>query len=211
MSFETWLAFAVTAAVVVAIPGPTVLMVISYALGHGRRAAYAIVAGVALGDFTAMTASMAGLGALLAASAGVFTLVKWAGAAYLVYLGIKLWRAPVETPGEVAPPPPWSRPRIFAHSYVAATLNPKGIVFYVAFFPQFLTASEPFLPQMTILVPTFVALGTANALGYALLASAARRFVRRPAVQRSVNRVSGSLLILAGAATVLWRRAPAAG
>ena len=90
MSFETWIAFAVTAAVVVAIPGPTVLMVISYALGHGRRAAYAIVAGVALGDFTAMTASMLGLGALLATSAEIFTAVKGVGAAYLVYLGIKL-------------------------------------------------------------------------------------------------------------------------
>lgn len=208
MSFETWLAFAVTAAVVVAIPGPTVLMVISYALGHGRRAAYAIVAGVALGDFTAMTGSMLGLGALLATSAEIFTAVKWIGAAYLVYLGIKLWRAPVET-SDIAPPPEWSRPRIFIHSYVAATLNPKGIVFYVAFFPQFLAASEPFLPQMLVFIPTFVVLGGLNALSYALLASAARKFIRKPSVQRAVNSVSGTLLIAAGALTVLWRRAPA--
>ena len=209
MSFETWIAFAVTSAVVVAIPGPTVLMVISYALGHGRRAAYAIVAGVALGDFTAMTGSMLGLGALLATSAEIFTAVKWVGAAYLVYLGTKLWRAPVETSTEIAPPPEWSRSRIFIHSYVAATLNPKGIVFYVAFFPQFLAASEPFLPQMLVFIPTFVVLGGLNALSYALLASAARNFIRKPSVQRAVNRVSGTLLIAAGALTVLWRRAPA--
>ena len=209
MTFEHWLAFAVTSAVVVMIPGPTVLMVISYALGHGRRAAYAIVAGVALGDFTAMTGSMLGLGALLATSAEIFTAVKWVGAAYLIYLGIKLWRAPVETSDEIAPPPEWSKPRIFAHSYVAATLNPKGIVFYVAFFPQFLDAQAAFLPQMLVFIPTFIVLGALNALSYALLASAAKRIIRKPSVQRLVNRTSGTLLIAAGALTAIWKRAPA--
>src|SRR5690242_21860988 len=95
MQFDHWLAFAAASGILLAIPGPTVLLVISYALGHGRRSAYATVAGVALGDFTAMTASMVGLGALLAASAMLFMLVKWIGAAYLVFLGVKLWRAPV--------------------------------------------------------------------------------------------------------------------
>ncbi|WP_281262046.1 LysE family translocator [Azospirillum thermophilum] len=95
MSPDLWLAFAAASAVMLAIPGPTVLLVVSYALGHGRRSAMATVAGVALGDFTAMTASMLGLGMLLATSAALFTLLKWLGAAYLVYLGLKLWRAPV--------------------------------------------------------------------------------------------------------------------
>ena len=208
MTFETWLAFAIASFVIVTIPGPTVLMIVSYALGHGRRAAYAIVAAVALGDFTAMTASMLGLGALLAASATVFSIVKWAGAAYLVYLGIRLWRAPVAEGGEIAAPPEWSRWRIFANAYVAATLNPKGIVFYVAFFPQFLDPAQSLAGQMAILVPTFVAFGTLNALLYALLASAAKRFVRNAAVQRWVNRTGGSLLIAAGALTAIWRRAP---
>ena len=102
MTFETWLAFAVASFVIVTIPGPTFLMIVSYALGHGKRAAYAIVAGVALGDFTAMTASMLGLGALLATSAEIFTVVKWIGAAYLIYLGVKLWRAPVSSGAEIA-------------------------------------------------------------------------------------------------------------
>jgi threonine/homoserine/homoserine lactone efflux protein len=209
MSFETWLAFAIASFVIVTIPGPTVLMIVSYALGHGRRAAYAIVAAVALGDFTAMTASMLGLGALLAASASVFTIVKWAGAAYLVYLGIRLWRAPVAEGSEIAAPVEWSRWRIFANAYVAATLNPKGIVFYVAFFPQFLDPAQSLAGQMAILVPTFVAFGTLNALLYALLASAAKRFIRHATVQRWVNRTGGSLLIAAGALTAIWRRAPA--
>lgn len=95
MPIENWLAFVAASAIMLAIPGPTILLVISYALGHGRNASSATVAGVALGDFTAMTASMLGLGALLATSAALFTVLKWIGAAYLIYLGIKLWRAPV--------------------------------------------------------------------------------------------------------------------
>lgn len=92
MPFETWLAFTAAAAVLLVIPGPTILLVVSYALGQGWRTALPMAVGVALGDFTAMTLSLLGLGALLAASATVFTILKWIGAAYLVWLGIKLWR-----------------------------------------------------------------------------------------------------------------------
>src|SRR3954454_213674 len=98
MALEHWLAFVAASAVLLAIPGPTVLLVVSYALGYGRKSAAAIVAGVALGDLTAMTASMLGLGAALAASATLFTVLRWIGGAYLVFLvflGIRLWRAPV--------------------------------------------------------------------------------------------------------------------
>src|SRR5512133_3026996 len=93
MTFESWAAFTAASAVLLIIPGPTVLLVVSYALGQGWRTALPMAIGVALGDFTAMTLSMLGVGALLAASAGVFTVLKWIGAAYLVWLGIKLWRA----------------------------------------------------------------------------------------------------------------------
>src|SRR5665213_3474384 len=93
MTLATWLAFVLASGILVLIPGPTVLLVVSYALGQGWRTALPMAVGVALGDFTAMTVSMLGLGALLAASATVFTLLKWGGAAYLVYLGVKLWRA----------------------------------------------------------------------------------------------------------------------
>jgi threonine/homoserine/homoserine lactone efflux protein len=93
MTLAHWLPFAIASAILVAIPGPTVLLVISYALGHGRRFALVTTAGVALGDLTSMTASMLGLGVILAASAALFTTLKWVGAAYLIYLGINLWRA----------------------------------------------------------------------------------------------------------------------
>jgi threonine/homoserine/homoserine lactone efflux protein len=208
MSFEHWLAFVAASIVLLAIPGPTVLLVVSYALGHGCRYAAATVAGVALGDLTAMTASLLGLGALLAASAGLFTAVKWVGAAYLVYLGLRLWRAPVGDPGQADISE--TRPgRIFAHAYVVTALNPKGIVFFVAFLPQFLDMTRPVLTQMAILVATFVSLATINAALFGLLASSARRTIRKPSAQRLVNRIGGSFLIGAGLLTAAWRRAAA--
>jgi len=209
MSLDHWLAFAAASAVMLAIPGPTILLVISYALGHGRKAAGATVAGVALGDFTAMTASMLGLGALLATSAAIFTVLKWAGAAYLVWLGIKLWRAPV-SPGAEDDAPAEGKPfRIFAHAYVVTALNPKSIVFFVAFLPQFLDVAQPVLPQMAIFEITFLVLGSLNALFYALLASAARKTIRKPSVQKVVNRTGGTLLVGAGLLTIGLRRAAA--
>ena len=206
MPLEHWLAFALASAILVAIPGPTVLLVISYALGHGRKSAAATVAGVALGDFTAMTASMLGLGAFLAASATLFTALKLIGAVYLVYMGVKLWRAPVALPG-VAPPMETNARRIFAHAYVVTALNPKSIVFFIAFLPQFFATGRPVLPQMIIFEATFLVLATLNAAIYGIAASAARRTIRKPAVQRAVNRVGGSFLIGAGLLAATWRRA----
>ena len=206
MSFDHWLAFAATSAIVLAIPGPTVLLVVSYALGQGRRSAFATVAGVALGDFTAMTASMLGLGVLLATSSALFTGLRWVGAAYLIYLGVKLWRAPVgdRTTEAAAETKGW---RMFLHAYAVTALNPKSIVFFVAFLPQFFLAAAPIVPQMVLFELTFLVLATANAATYALLASAARRAVRRPEIQRRVNRVGGSMLIGAGLFAAAWKKA----
>ncbi|WEK51776.1 MAG: LysE family translocator [Candidatus Kaistia colombiensis] len=204
MSFEHWLGFAAASAVILAIPGPTILLVISYALSHGRKSAGATVAGVALGDFTAMTASMLGLGALLAASAALFTVLKWVGGAYLIYLGIKLWRAPAGEQAE-AQAPEARAVRIFLHAYAVTALNPKSLVFFVAFLPQFLVSSQPLLPQMILFEVTFLVLATINAASYALIAAGARRTIRRPSVQRIVNRTGGGLLVGAGLLAAGWR------
>ena len=212
MSIEHWLAFVAASAALLAIPGPTVLLVISYALGHGRKAATATIAGVALGDFTAMTASMLGLGALLAASAMIFTALKWIGAAYLIYLGIKLWRSPVSHhSAEIdAEGTNKERPlRIFLHTYAVTALNPKSIIFFVAFLPQFLDGSKPFAFQMMVFEVTFLALATLNATTYGLVASLARQTIRKPNVQRAVNRTGGSLMIGAGLLAAGWKKAAA--
>lgn len=204
MEATTWLAFVAAAAVLLAIPGPTILLVIGQSLGAGRRGAWPLVAGVAAGDAVAMTLSLAGLGALLATSATAFTIMKVAGAAYLVWLGLKLWRAPVEVAAEAAPRPAWQAAR---EAFVVTALNPKSIAFFVAFVPQFISPAAPFLPQAALLVPTFVAMAAGNAALYALLAARMSGAVRKPRVRRLINRAGGSVLIGAGAATALMKRA----
>lgn len=206
MPLELWLAFVAASAIVLLIPGPTVLLVVSYALGQGRRSAMATVAGVALGDLTSVTLAMLGLGALLAASAELFTALRWAGAAYLIYLGVRLWCAPV-TPAEMQDESETRHSRMLGHAYLVTALNPKATIFFVAFLPQFLDPHAPALGQMAVLGATFVVMAGINALGFALLASAARGAIRSVGVQRTVNRVGGSLLIGSGLLALGWKRA----
>ncbi|MBX6367543.1 MAG: LysE family translocator [Rhodospirillales bacterium] len=206
MPLELYLAYLAAAAVVLVIPGPTITLVVGYALAEGRRAAWATVAGVALGDLTAVTLSLAGLGALLAASATLFTAVKWAGAAYLVYLGIRLWRIE-PAPDNVEGPAGRSPRKMLVHAWAVTSLNPKSIVFFVAFLPQFVASGHPVLPQLVILGASFVAMAALNAAGYAWLAGRARRAIARPGVLKLVNRIGGGILVGAGLATVAIRRA----
>ena len=205
MTLEIWLAYAVACIVVLAIPGPTVLLVVSYALGGGRRTGWATVPGVTLGDFTALTLSLLGAGAVLAASAAMFTVLKLVGAAYLVWLGIRLWRAAGRLgPTAAATASPH---RMFRDAYVVTALNPKGIVFFVAFVPQFVDPSAAALPQFIMLEATFVTLAAVNVAIWAVLAGELRDRLRNPAKVRLVNRVGGSVLVGAGILTALARRA----
>jgi threonine/homoserine/homoserine lactone efflux protein len=201
MDLGTWLAFCAAALTLVMIPGPTVMLVIGQSLGGGRRNALPLAAGVALGDLVAMVLSLAGLGALLAASATLFAAVKWVGAAYLIWLGVKLWRAPVTL--EAVPPLPPAR--ALRQAFVVTALNPKGIVFFVAFVPQFIDPARDFATQAAILVATFSTFGGVNALCYALLASRLSGAVRRPGVRRAMNRLGGTVLVGAGLAVALRR------
>ena len=201
MTIETWLAFAAASAILLVIPGPTILLVVSYALGQGWRTALPMAIGVALGDFTAMSFSLLGLGALLATSANLFTLFKWAGAAYLVWLGIKLWRAG----GTLDAKPRTdavSALKMLGHAWLVTALNPKGLTFFMAFLPQFIDTKAAFAPQIGIFATTFLVLAFVNVLTYALIASRARSVVSNPRAIGVINKVGGTLLIGAGVATV---------
>lgn len=197
MPFDAWLAFTAATVVLLVIPGPTLMLVVSYALGQGTRAALPAAVGVALGDFTSMTLSMLGLGALLATSAELYAALRWIGAVYLVWLGVKLWRAGGTLAAELA------RDRVaalkmVAHTWAVTALNPKSITFFVAFLPQFMDPSRDFATQMLVFESTFVVLAFVNALAYALLAGRARGFMRSEGALRTVNRVGGGVLIGAG-------------
>ena len=206
MAFETWLLFLAATAILLVIPGPTVLLVVSYALGQGWHAALPIAVGVALGDFTAMTLSMAGVGALLAASAVMFTVLKWIGAAYLIWLGVKLWRA--GGTANVAPRTGGVSPvGMLGHAWIVTALNPKSFTFFVAFLPQFLDANADVFTQLAICEATFLALAFGNALLYALVAARARHLVANPRAIGLINKTGGTLLIGAGVATAVVRAA----
>lgn len=207
MSIETWLAFVAASAVLLIIPGPTILTVISYSMAHGGRAKVPLVAAVALGDSTALVFSLLGLGALLATSAFWFTAVKTVGGLYLLYLGIKMLRAGISTAEMAAPPAPGSRVKLFLNTWLVTALNPKGIVFFVAFLPQFLNAQESVTSQLWVLGLTFVCLATINATLYAVFAASARRVLSSPRAQRRFNLAGGSLLSFAGVWALMARRA----
>ena len=206
MSIEHWLAFVTTSAVLLVIPGPTILTVISYSMAHGRRANVPIIAAIALGDSTALLVSLLGLGVLLATSASWFTVIKWAGGLYLFYLGIKLLRAGVSSAKLTAPAAPKSRWRLFANMYLVSALNPKGIVFYVAFLPQFINPKGDVNQQLWILAATFVALAVVNASLYAVFAVSARNLLASPRAQQRFHMAGGSLLSAAGVWALLAKR-----
>ncbi len=206
MSFEIWLAFVAAAAVVLVIPGPTILTVISYSVSHGRRAGIPLVAAVALGDSTALILSLLGLGALLAASVFWFTVIKVIGGCYLLYLGMKMFRAGSGPATLFAPAAPDSTWRLFANTYLVTALNPKGIVFFVAFLPQFIDHAGPVAPQLWLLAATFVLLATVNAACYARFAGAARSLLGSVRAQQRFNLAGGSLLCAAGIWSLMARR-----
>lgn len=204
MTLETWFAFVAASTILLIIPGPTILLVMSYGLGQGWRAALPSAIGVALGDFTAMTLSMLGIGALLAASASLFTVLKLAGAAYLIWLGIKLWRAG----GSLSAQPMTDKSttaKMIGHAWLITALNPKSITFFVAFLPQFLDHNADFWMQMLVFETTFLALAFANALTYGLVASRARQFISNQRTIGMFNKIGGSLLVGAGIVTAAMK------
>jgi threonine/homoserine/homoserine lactone efflux protein len=206
MSIEAWLAYVATTAVLLVIPGPTILTVISYSMAHGKRANVPLVAAVALGDSTAIALSLLGLGALLAASAFWFTVVKVAGGIYLLYLGVKLLRAGVSSGEVLKPAVPGSMWRLFGNTWLVTALNPKGIVFYVAFLPQFIDRSGDVNHQLWLLAVTFVVMAIVNATLYTVFAASAATFLSSSRAKRGFNLAGGSLLSIAGAWALLAKR-----
>lgn len=205
MPLDLWLAFVAASTTLLLIPGPTILLVLSYALSKGKSVAIASAAGVALGDLIAMTATLLGLGALVLASATAFTILKWVGAMYLIWLGYKLVRSAPSA--GLAPVRAVSAKGVFGHAAAVTALNPKSIAFFVAYVPQFIRPEQPLLPQFVILTATFVSLAALNALACALLADRLRRVIARTSILAWITRAGGATLIGMGLMTATLRRA----
>jgi threonine/homoserine/homoserine lactone efflux protein len=206
MTFQTWMAFSLASALVLVIPRPTIIAVVSHSLAHGRSAVIPLVIGVTLGDFAAMTLSLLGLGAILATSATVFSILKLLGALYLIYLGVRLWRSNPQTEELSHAAEAVARGSLLAKLFVITSLNPKSIVFFIAFLPQFVTPSADALPQLLLLEGTFLSLAALNAALYALFAGHLRERVRSTEARRWFNRCGGTALIGAGLLAAAMRK-----
>ena len=206
MTFSTYLLYLAAVALLVLSPGPTMLMCMTNALTHGPRKAMTSVAGSVGAVLCVMLLSAMGLGALLAASETAFTVAKLFGAAYLIYLGIKTFRSEAGAFDPAADDAP-SQPRsFFLRGFLVGASNPKAILFFAAFFPQFLNPDAPFVPQFAILALTFMAFEfsvlTSCALGVARIAP----LLRSSTAVRWFNRVSGGLFTLMGSLLLFTRR-----
>lgn len=207
MPFDLWLAFALASTILLVIPGPTLLLVLSYALTQGRRTAIASALGVATGDLIAMTASVIGLGAVFLASATAFTVLKWVGAAYLIWIGIRMLRTAGSAQMLTSKPAGEPAGKVFRDLAEVTALNPKSNTFFIAFVPQFIDPGTAFAPQAALLIATFVGIAGINALIFALAANAMRGRMTRPSVQTWLARIGGSTLIAMGLATATLRKA----
>jgi threonine/homoserine/homoserine lactone efflux protein len=202
MSLQLYLAFIAACIALALLPGPVVTLVIANGLRHGTRAALTNIAGVQLGLAIMIGIVAVGLTSLMATMGYWFDWVRFAGAAYLVWLGVKLIRSPVEGVNADEPPPP--RGGFFLQGFVVLLSNPKVLVFFGAFLPQFMDMSRDHFSQVTLLGITFMVIAGMTDAIYALLAGRARLFfsARRT---RALSRISGGFMIGGGVWLALTR------
>ncbi len=195
---STFLLFAVASAAVLLIPGPAVLFIVARTLEHGRPAGLFSVLGIHTGSLVHVLAAAVGLSALLASSATAFAVIKYLGAAYLVYLGIQKLRH--SNADSVAAPSQQSHSRVFWQGAAVQVLNPKTAVFFLAFLPQFVDADRgPLAPQIVVLGLCFIAIGALSDSAYALAAGAVGKHLRHsPSARRLLDRISGGTYVALG-------------
>ena len=178
-------------------PGPGVLYVAARSLAQGRRAGFASMFGIESGEIVWIAAAATGVSALLGASVSALTVLRFAGAAYLIFLGIQRWR----DVGAAITPEPARLRRVFAQGFVTQLLNPKVAVFFVAFLPQFLNPAQPVAPQVAVLGVIYVAIAIAVDASYVLSAAAlSRRFIQSAAARRRTGRVAAASYVALGLA-----------
>ncbi|MCU0949768.1 MAG: LysE family transporter [Burkholderiaceae bacterium] len=201
MDLTLWLTFFAAAWAISLSPGAAAVASMSAGLSHGFARGQAIAYGLVLGVFTQVVIVAAGVGALIAASATAFSAVKWAGAAYLVWLGIQQWRAPAmrfDAAAAAAPAAPPRRRALALRGWIINALNPKGTVFLLAVVPQFVDPTRPLAPQYTAIGATLMLTELVVMSGYALLAARVLRLLDKPAQMKALNRAFGGLFIAAG-------------
>ena len=218
MEWQVWIAYFVASWAIALSPGSGAVLSMTHGLAYGVRGASATILGLQAGLAVILLVAGAGVGALLVASATAFTVVKVVGAAYLMWLGWRQWRAPVEASAantasdQTAPmgaaastglPPVRQR---LAIGFFTNVTNPNGIVFMVAVLPQFIDPARPLWLQLLVLLVTTIGVDLIVMHGYAFLASRAQRWLATARARRAQNRVFGGLLMAMGASLFLVKR-----
>lgn len=208
MEFATWLTFFAASWAISISPGAGAIAAMSAGLNHGFARGYFMTFGLVLGIWLQILVVGLGLGALIATSTIAFAIVKWAGVAYLVYLGVKQWRAPAvpmvaaDVDAAVVP-----RHVLVLRGIVINAMNPKGTVFLLAVVPQFLDLSHALAPQYGVIAATLGFTDLTVMAGYTALASKVLRLLKSPRQIRILNRTFGSLFMAAGALLAVFKRA----
>jgi threonine/homoserine/homoserine lactone efflux protein len=206
MNAHLFAAYCLAVAILLLIPGPVVTLVVANSLSHGRRSGLVTMAGASLGNAILLGATAVGLIAFFRLLSEVFEIVRWAGAAYLIWLGIRAWRAHDAREGAIAPAAARSSRAVFLQGFIIAITNPKAIFFYIAFLPQFVDPRLPAGPQLLLMIATMIVMGALSDSGYALLAARARGWFTVPKRRRLQSRISGTLLIGVGCGLLVARR-----
>ncbi|HBL6943840.1 TPA: homoserine/homoserine lactone efflux protein [Morganella morganii] len=206
MTFEWWFAYLMTSVIVSLSPGAGAINSMTTSVNHGYRGAIAAIAGLQTGLMMLIILVGVGLGTLLSQSVLAFEILKWAGAAYLIWLGIRQWRAAgtIELSAQAAT---LSHKKLYKNGVLVNISNPKSIVFLAALFPQFIMPHQPQLMQYLILGVTTVAADIIVMTGYAVLARQIAVFIKSPTQTRAMNKVFGSLFMLVGALLAFTRPA----
>lgn len=208
MDLTTWLAFFAAAWAISLSPGAGAVAAMSAGLNHGFVRGYVMTFGLVMGIWTQVLVVGVGLGALIAASSLAFAVVKWLGVAYLVWLGIRQWRAPAlpiaATERDAAA---YSPRQLFVRGWIVNALNPKGTIFLLAVVPQFLDLGGSLLPQYAVIAATLAFTDLVVMAGYTALAARVLRLLRSPAQIGLLNKTFGGLFVAAGALLALFKRA----
>jgi homoserine/homoserine lactone efflux protein len=204
LDLDLYLAFVVATTVMILLPGPSVMLTVAHSLAFGALRALATVSGAVLAIGVQLLVTLIGMTWLMLILADGFELLRWAGVAYLVWLGVQQWRAPArEASGEVRAV---SAKALFTQGFLVTIANPKSLIFLAAFFPQFVDPVAPWLPQMLLLGVTFLAIGFVFTAAWGFAADRTRGWFRGHRL-RLRNRIAGSLMIGAGVALAMVRRA----
>ncbi|MCP3954250.1 MAG: LysE family translocator [Desulfobacterales bacterium] len=204
MELHVYLAFVVATTIMIALPGPSVLLTVAHSISFGWHQALSTVAGATMGIAVQLIVAAIGLTSLLNVVAEAFEWLRWAGAAYLVYLGIKQWRSasePLEVDNSAV-----TRTNLFVQGLVVTIPNPKSLIFIAAFLPQFIDAARPLGLQFVSIVPTFLVITFTVTSVWALAAGKASGFLQSQQAFQSVLRTAGGLMIIAGVDLALARR-----